>query len=664
MNRISVLILLLYGIIALLVSAPFLTQGNSVLLGADYSGTMPLFGVWWTGHALTHNLDFIQTAYLHYPITEPILTHLSLPTSFFYELLHPLMGPFLAYHWLVPIFLTLNASIAYGFFRQRSASIMSAGIAGAIIAFNPVSWGVISTAQLGGLAIFWFILSLWWTDRLIASPSPARFILLLMSLDFTVTTSLAFINLLIVGWLPYAIFRARQVKHTDEAINQLITIGLALFALLAIYPLAPLVWSSYSNGYDFNLAPQPELISSISWSGWLILLGIGWLVGLIIRSGHPTQRLWSIIGILSLIIFIQPQLAPLGLVDTPLAIPIALDFSTTGFFYLAVIAIALLLIGDSNSAMDTSPSWAELIVVTLGTGLVVLLSWHTTLPTSTMSHYQIYDTIADDPENYAVLEYPFGFHSLVTGDELGFPDHALQTQTGLFWHGQRFIGGQSASPVDLAPYQNNPFIQIASLQSVEDEIRTIAQDFQHTVDLWRIGYVLIHEDVVDTRGIQQWLTHTGSHCLIGQKANISIWRANWHPLGCEQQVLDIGSELDELSIGDGWHSRESWSDELTVRWASITESSQLSVWSQNPTQLTIRAASPIEGQQVTILINGISLGTVDLATDWADYTLSIPADALRPDGYLDITLQHASVELIDGRQLSAVYDTVILEASP
>ena len=662
MNRISGLILLLYGIVALLISAPFLTQGNSVLLGADYTGTMPLFGVWWTGHALTHNLDLIQTAYLHYPIAEPVLTHLSLPTSLFYGLLQPLMGPFLAYHWLVPIFLTLNASIGYGFFRQRGASVMSAGIGGAIIAFNPASWGMVSTAQFGGLAIFWFILSLWWTDRLFESPSSARFILLLMSLYFTATTSLAFINLLIIGWLPYAIFRARQVKHADEAINQLLTVGLALFALLAIYPLAPLVWSSYSNGYDFYLAPQSELIASISWNGWLILLGIGWLVGLVVRRGHPTQRLWSIIGITSLILFIQPQLAPLALVDTPLAIPITLDFSTTSFFYLALMAIALLLIGDSDSAMDTSDTWTELVIVALGAGLLILLSWHTPSPTSDVPHYHLYDTIAEDAENYAVLEYPFGFRSLATGDELGFPDHALQAQTGLFWHGKRFIGGQSASPVDLAPYQNNPFIQIASLQSIEDETLNTAQDFQHTVDLWRIGYVLIHEDVVDTRGIQQWLTYTGSHCLIGQSTNIAIWRASWHPLGCGNHILDIGAETDELSIGDGWHAQEDWGD-FTVRWAGITQTSQLSLWSQTPTQLTFRATSPIEGQQVTVIINGIELEPIDLSTDWADYTLPIPAEALRPDGYLDITLQHASVELIDGRQLSAVYDTLIVETS-
>jgi hypothetical protein len=81
----------------------------------------------------------------------------------------------------------------------------------------------------------------------------------------------------------------------------------------------------------------------------------------------------------------------------------------------------------------------------------------------------------------------------------------------------------------------------------------------------------------------------------------------------------------------------------------------------------LRAATYPADQTVTVSVNGQAIGMANLTNDWAEYEFEIPADALRTEEPVVITLTHTRLEsafersggaIDDKRPLAAAYDFI------
>jgi hypothetical protein len=186
---------------------------------------------------------------------------------------------------------------------------------------------------------------------------------------------------------------------------------------------------------------------------------------------------------------------------------------------------------------------------------------------------------------------------------------------------------------------------------------------QNAVRRIRLGYVVIHRDAVSSEfvgGLRGWLAWTRSFCLVAEDGPVEFWRASWHPAGCPAFVMDMSADYDFLAMGDNWYPAEG----PNLRWAGPGETSTLTLWVQPLTEhrLSIETSAPVP-QQVTVFVNGDSLGSYDISTEGGSFNLTVPAQTVGRQGLLMIELRHQQAENIEGRALTALYNHITLEVS-
>jgi len=131
------------------------------------------------------------------------------------------------------------------------------------------------------------------------------------------------------------------------------------------------------------------------------------------------------------------------------------------------------------------------------------------------------------------------------------------------------------------------------------------------------------------------------------------------------RVIDVGADVpsDAVAFGEGWSLRErGWG--LTFAWAAAPHATLRFFSLGGDTRVVFRALGhSVEGgdpQRVRVSVNGTFVGERDLPAVWNDYTLSIPAQAVRR-GSNELALDFAWVRAggpDDPRTLAAAFDKV------
>jgi hypothetical protein len=127
--------------------------------------------------------------------------------------------------------------------------------------------------------------------------------------------------------------------------------------------------------------------------------------------------------------------------------------------------------------------------------------------------------------------------------------------------------------------------------------------------------------------------------------------------------VHIGASEDVRYLTDGWYRPETIAGVL-ARWTD--RRAQIRFWVDSPAAATLQltgVAYPT-GQQLTVLLNGQQAAQLSMSTDWAPYTISLPAAMFQPDAINTITLEHSMVasanaatqgQSLDRRALAAAY---------
>ena len=153
----------------------------------------------------------------------------------------------------------------------------------------------------------------------------------------------------------------------------------------------------------------------------------------------------------------------------------------------------------------------------------------------------------------------------------------------------------------------------------------------------------------------------------------TVWLAAYRPLSelldrdlsLPQGPVHVGTPEDVRYLTDGWYRPETIAG-VTARWAG--QQAQLRFWVDSAAAATLRltgVAYP-RGQELTVLVNGQPAAELAMPTDWAPYTISVPAAMFHSQAINTISLSHSVVasansatlgQSLDKRPLAAAYSS-------
>ncbi|HLA42103.1 MAG TPA: hypothetical protein VJZ27_01635, partial [Aggregatilineales bacterium] len=672
----TVLIITVYLLYALVWMRPVLSSEK--LIGDNSIGGVSFWTTWFPAHAFENNINLVQNHYTLYPVETNILPLLSLPTSALYYLIRIFAGKLLAFNLLFPLYLTLTASSSFLFLRTQIRNELMAGIGGFALAFNPITVLLVNRGEIALLGFFLFPLWMLLWDRFMQAPSARHTGMLVILTWVIVLLSVQYWNLIAGCLIPYAVYQFwhKEKSESDLLINHMAIGGLMLAVLCLIFPIPAMLQSTYGQRY----LPLEIWQGAVIFDRSLIILAVTGIIALLLSlvadwQFIPDRQLWVGIIALNVLLFSRNDFAPLSLIGSIFSIPDNPDLTQpVMFLFPAIFAAIVLVLKMFDSAFQGFTfRWRVITGLLLIAALLWTSDFEKPLSSMPITRYDFLETIAADPENYTIVDFPVGVDTLAyrsTPNEIpvgiGFSDDAGRALSYVPFHEKQVVGGiaSNLTPEQLQVYTEAPLIRLLTFQPQDDVVESVIH-LRREVVQWRVGYILLHTGIVPPEfenALRGWLNWTGAFCMVGQEQDVEYWRGMWHPAGCPAYHVDFGGAASDMALVEGWYAPEWWVDRIAVR-ASGEMPAQVLLW-VNPTgydfDLTLRVTAPeaITAQNVTIMVNGSSIGSFAPSAEWDEYILTLPRQLIGSDGLLRLELHHSSAEVIEGRSLAAVYEYI------
>ena len=299
---------------------------------------------------------------------------------------------------------------------------------------------------------------------------------------------------------------------------------------------------------------------------------------------------------------------------------------------------------------------ARLFVVVISVllaGLLLFEHWSVPLPLTDARIPPVYEQIAAEPGDFAILQLPMGWRNSfgVQGAE------STQTQYYQTYHNKRLLSGNISRnpPFKFEYFRQVPIldslIAIQTYEDVDAERRaadqTTAGEF---VGFYDIRYVVVAPGVpgrppyIDTRDeAVTYIEEVLPVANIYDEDGWRLYRVERPPLAGTFSV-DLGAlePRTAMALGEGWAAPEEIQG-ATANWA-IAQGARVFLPAKDPTshRLAITALPfdypGAEPQRVTAHINGDPLETIALSPGWQTYNWQVP-DSLVQAGLNDVSFE-------------------------
>lgn len=535
-------------VLAVLVIAGLVGNFDSLLLhmnrslpGTPDEGALALLDVWWPVHSL-HLPDRLAVhSFVGAPHLSNHLLGMPILQSAVYHGLVGIIGPLLALNLILIASQAATHVLSYFFLSSKEIPVPLAMAGATALAVSPWYSAAAGSANVIAASLWTLPLLLIVWDSWLNKPTTLRAASALAALVAGVLAGVQHLTWMLVLLVPYVAWRLwqRQDAHEEErsrARRQLMPVGLGVALLMFIYPL-PNILQSLQGGeipYVAELA-APQVRSTLGWllraSPVIFTLGV---VALLSSPVNGERWVWLAAGVVG-------TLVGLGLAPDPLMfmagglglprLPLADQFFYFGIALFAIVTLAGLLASERRWLEDIRRAWAA-----AGAVLVVCLISNPALvrqvPRHTVEVPDVYREIALEPEDYILLQYPFGLWSASNDQRVGEGTYLARYA---IWHGKRPAGGPVPffEPRLLAWAAEASYLSPANMNR---DPAQAAQDLARVVDEGRVGYAVVHTDLLDPMTlaiIRRTAEDSGALCPAYVRGNLIVYRARWHPEGCE-----------------------------------------------------------------------------------------------------------------------------------
>ena len=274
------------------------------------------------------------------------------------------------------------------------------------------------------------------------------------------------------------------------------------------------------------------------------------------------------------------------------------------------------------------------------------------LPTFDLRVPSLYEHVAQEPGDFALLELPLGWRNgaRVAGKQDIIIMQELWYQT---LHGKRVLGGNtSRNPeykfqyfselpalsrlialTNAADLPQHDALRLALSQSVITEAEREAA--RRWAAFTGIRYVMVHRDktpATTEAAAKELLPMT----LVAEDGPLALYRLDPAAVGDPPTSYRLGSDAGRMALGEGWSSVAPGDPGVDA------EGNELGVVAERPEvrlllplgpgaeRVRIRAGSLVPDQQATLLVNGQPSGTLPLSMEPGWLAFEVPADANRP----------------------------------
>lgn len=517
-----------------------LLHPTTTLPGTPDAGAFNLLHLWWPVASLAHADEPVIHSFIGAPYLTNHLRNMPMAQSVLFTALKGL-GPVLAFNLLLVLSQVASQLAIYWFIQRKGVAWFWAALAATVFVLSPWYSDLIAQADL--ISASWWLppLALIAWDRWFEKPSYGRAIAVMLVLYLAVLCGVQNVLWVVVLWLPYAGWQTWRRWRTQQLgaaqRDHLTLMVLGFLVLFLIYPTPVLVRTLMGNEPAYGPAlTTPVLRSFIGWAirvspAVLALMG---LTVLLAPPGNHRWR-WLCVAALGIIIGVGVMPDPLQMAASALGLPYNPLADRDFFFGPALFAILMYATQTWQAVWQTGTYplrwagvWLSALLLGLGTNSD---TWHA-LPTTAVNVPAFYPSIAAEPEDYIVLDYPFGLNDVSEEAVLGKAAYLARYSV---WDDKRSMSG-------LAPYYSARVFEKASEtsflfpDSVTDATRDeTAQALGTATREWRIGYVVVHPELLSDQIqtiIQDLAQRSDSLCPPTNQDGLIIYRAKWHPYGC------------------------------------------------------------------------------------------------------------------------------------
>jgi len=265
------------------------------------------------------------------------------------------------------------------------------------------------------------------------------------------------------------------------------------------------------------------------------------------------------------------------------------------------------------------------------------------LPLSDMRVPAIYEHIAAESSDFAVLELPMGWRN--GARVLGKQDVIIMFEQ---WyqasHGKRLLGGNTSRNPEFkfqyfaqAPLLSS-LIGVQNGHEIPAEVK--AEDQALAAEVLRflgVRYVVVHDSPASP-ALLAYAEEAMSLERVAEEEGIRLYRVALPPE--MEQKIDLSTALGRMHLGEGWSPVVDVVQEEAAVWAQRRQARLLAALTGDEQRLCFRAWTPQSGQSVEVWVRGRRSASLDLAAGWGDYEVNLPAGAVQP-GLNDFRLRFA-----------------------
>ncbi len=255
------------------------------------------------------------------------------------------------------------------------------------------------------------------------------------------------------------------------------------------------------------------------------------------------------------------------------------------------------------------------------------------IPMSDMRVPPVFQTLRDEPGDFAILEIPLGWRGSIVmqGKQ---DDRAQFFQTV---HHKRLLGGITSRFPDfsLQYFLEAPVINTLIALETErhvDDVR-LAQDRAVAGDVLRffnIRYIDVNRALTN-EAVMNYLRDTFPLAEFYRDDERIVYRVEPLPA---LRALNADDETARLYFDDRW-GRVQFTAGIAYRWSARDEAQMWLPLEKHNQSITFQMRGARDSQNVAVRVNGQTIATLTLTEAWNDYTLNLPTSVMR-DGLNEI----------------------------
>jgi hypothetical protein len=681
------LVLAIYFLLALALTYPLATHLTTHVSGQGVDDPAQTWSLWWVKFSLLNlGASPLATDYLFYPVGINLVAYTPTFLNGVLSIPLQLVSSVIVAQNLLVYFVLVGGG--YGTFllarevlaRHGLASDLAAALAGAVYAFGAwhIQYADATYMLLSNEWLPFYVLYLVrldrgrWRDGALAG----LFLVLTAWTELTFVLFLAIFTALYVCYL--VIGRGFSRINTDKKrvsfefirVNPRPLVSLIILAAIGLIGMSPLALNLLADTQRFGYylaagmgrvqifsaepisffvpSPQHPLLgawaSSITQAntryafiGYAVLLLAG--LGLYFQRAAGQVRFWAIAAFFFALVMLGPTLLIAGQntgIPLPFAVLRAIPFVNANRYpvrFNVVLMLALTPLVAFGAAHLLRARRGALLA-----GLVLLFAFEQLvipIPLSDLRVPAIYQTIRDEPGDFAVLELPLGWRGSAA------LQGKMQDQTQFFQtvHQKRLLGGiTSRTPAFKFQYfleapVINSFIALETGREIDDgqwsRDRALAPA---VLRFFNIRYVDVNRALADPRLQQYALDVLPLQEIYRDETRILYRVAPLQPLS---GAIRLDDETARLYFDDRWGRVQFSADGTPLRWAAAENAGLWLPLARRDAQITFRWHGAHANQKVAVQVNGQTVANAILADSWTDYTLRLPAELVR-DGLNEI----------------------------